>query len=85
MEHILIVDDNRPFVLAISESLRFRGYQISSASDGIEALRVVDAISPDLVLLDIEMPGMDGLRFLPATSQKSTLCPGSRDFHVGAF
>jgi DNA-binding response OmpR family regulator len=63
MAHILIVDDNIAFVLAISESLRFRGYSVSSASDGIEALRQADKTMPDLVLLDIEMPGMDGFRF----------------------
>jgi DNA-binding response OmpR family regulator len=63
MAHILIVDDNIAFVLAISESLRFRGYSVSSASDGIEALRQADKTAPDLVLLDIEMPGMDGFRF----------------------
>ena len=63
MAHILIVDDNLAFVLAISESLRFRGYAVSSASDGQEALRQADRNPPDLVLLDIEMPGMDGFRF----------------------
>jgi DNA-binding response OmpR family regulator len=63
MAHILIVDDNIAFVLAISESLRFRGYSVSSASDGVEALRQADKATPDLVLLDIEMPGMDGFRF----------------------
>lgn len=63
MAHILIVDDNVAFVLAISESLRFRGYTVSSAGDGQEALRQADRHPPDLVLLDIEMPGMDGFRF----------------------
>ena len=63
MAHILIVDDNIAFVLAISESLRFRGYTVSSASDGVEALQQADKSAPDLVLLDIEMPGMDGFRF----------------------
>src|SRR5215216_3993449 len=63
MAHILIVDVCIAFVLAISESLRFRGYCVSSASEGVEALRQADMNAPDLVLLDIEMPGMDGFRF----------------------
>jgi two-component system, OmpR family, response regulator RpaA len=63
MAHILIVDDSIAFVLAISESLRFRGYRVTSAFDGVEALRHADMNAPDLVLLDIEMPGIDGFRF----------------------
>jgi DNA-binding response OmpR family regulator len=63
MAHILIVDDNMAFVLAVSENLRFHGHKVSSAADGIEALRQADKNAPDLVLLDIEMPGMNGFRF----------------------
>jgi DNA-binding response OmpR family regulator len=63
MAHILIVDDNSGFVLAISEGLRLRGYTVSSASDGVEALQQAGKNAPDLVLLDIEMPGMNGFRF----------------------
>lgn len=62
MDHILIVDDDRAFVVAISESLRFRGYKVSSAGDAVEALAQVEQNPPDLVLMDIEMPGMDGMR-----------------------
>lgn len=69
MYRILIVDDNRPFVLAISESLHFRGYQVSSAADGASALVMVENDLPDLILLDIEMPGMDGLHFCTALRQ----------------
>jgi DNA-binding response OmpR family regulator len=63
MTHILIVDDNRPLVLAICESLRLRGFAVSAAFGGVEALQQADKDTPDLVLLDIEMPGMDGFRF----------------------
>lgn len=63
MASILVVDDNRAFVAAISESLRFRGYAVSGACEGAEALRQADRRIPDLVLLDIEMPGIDGFRF----------------------
>ncbi len=62
MDHILIVDDDRAFVIAISESLRYRGYKVSNAGDGTEALAQVEQNPPDLVLMDIEMPGMDGMR-----------------------
>lgn len=74
MSRILIVDDNRPFVVAISESLQFRGYQVSSASDGASALVQVEREIPDLVLLDFEMPGIDGLNFCTALRASPQYC-----------
>jgi DNA-binding response OmpR family regulator len=63
MAHILIVDDNADFAVAIGDGLQLRGYTVSSASNGVEALQQADQNAPDLILLDIEMPQMDGLQF----------------------
>ncbi len=59
---ILIVDDERPIAETISTLLRARGYRTTIAYDGREALDVIDAVKPDLVLTDYEMPGMDGVQ-----------------------
>jgi diguanylate cyclase (GGDEF)-like protein len=64
MATILIVDDrpiNREFLLAL---LGYAGHRLLEAADGDEALKLVRAERPDLVLTDIMMPGMDGYRFV---------------------
>jgi two-component sensor histidine kinase/FixJ family two-component response regulator len=58
---ILIVDDNTSNLKYLAELLTKAGYQVRPASDGELALRSVRAKSPELILLDIEMPGMDGI------------------------
>jgi adenylate cyclase len=57
---ILVVDDAPPNVRLLEAILSSHGYKVTSASSGEEALERVSADAPDLVLLDIQMPGMDG-------------------------
>jgi CheY-like chemotaxis protein len=57
---ILVVDDNRDNVEIMRALLESRGYTVAEASDGKTALAKLEDIRPDLVLLDVMMPGMDG-------------------------
>jgi two-component system, cell cycle response regulator len=57
---ILVVDDNQDNVEIIATRLRFRGYSMEEASDGQEALRRVHENPPDLILLDVMLPDIDG-------------------------
>lgn len=57
---ILVVDDNRDNVEIIATRLRFRGYIIDEASDGARALELVKQNPPDLILLDVMLPDIDG-------------------------
>ncbi len=61
-EHVLVADDEPHIVELISLYLRRAGYTVSTASDGDETLRVAESIDPALVILDIMMPGQDGLQ-----------------------
>ena len=58
---ILIVDDEPDIIEFISYNLRKEGYNVKSAGDGIEAIKVARDYHPDLILLDIMMPRMDGI------------------------
>lgn len=57
---ILVVDDNLDNVEILRAFLESRGYTVAEAEDGKSALVRLDEIHPDLVLLDVMMPGMDG-------------------------
>lgn len=61
---ILIVDDEPSILQSLSGLLSDEGFAVITAANGYEALKVVDAESPDLVLLDIWMPGIDGIETL---------------------
>ena len=61
LARILVVDDEPALRDALESSLAFEGYEVTTASDGVEALDTIAAGRPDLVLLDIMMPRMDGL------------------------
>jgi two-component system, cell cycle response regulator len=57
---ILVVDDNPDNVEIIATRLRFRGYDMQEASDGYQALELVQNSPPDLILLDVMLPDIDG-------------------------
>lgn len=60
MRKILIAEDNQASRELIREILETLGYQVLEASDGREALQKIEEAEPDLVLLDIQMPVLDG-------------------------
>ena len=57
---ILIVDDEHDIVIILKMALEKEGYEVEEAFDGVEALEKVTLFKPDLILLDIMMPKMDG-------------------------
>ncbi|HOS44614.1 MAG TPA: response regulator, partial [Armatimonadota bacterium] len=61
---ILAVDDERHIVRLIQVNLERAGYTVITAYDGREALQKIEAENPDLVVLDVMMPYMDGLETL---------------------
>lgn len=58
---ILVVDDNRMTVQVVEDYLQFHHYQVEIANDGIQALTKARVIQPHLILMDMQMPGIDGL------------------------
>ena len=60
-ERILVVDDNAQNLKLARVLLTSEGYQVRTAADAEEALTLIDSFDPRLVLMDIQLPGMDGL------------------------
>ena len=65
MKTVLVVDDDDAIRMLIEMELKDEGYQILTASNAKDALKLVETEPLDLVILDIRMPGMDGLEALP--------------------
>ena len=59
-KQILVVDDDRNLRKIIQTNLELAGYDVTTAANGEEALRVLDSMQPDLIVLDVMMPLMDG-------------------------
>jgi len=64
MKKILLVDDEESIHLLYREELEEAGYEVHSALTGEEALDKLNIIGPDLIILDINMPGMNGIEAL---------------------
>jgi DNA-binding response OmpR family regulator len=72
---ILIVDDDPGVVAQLAQGFIERGYRVETASNGEEALQVVDRVRPILVLLDTEMPVLDGWGFARALRARGLRLP----------
>ncbi|MDO5500352.1 MAG: response regulator transcription factor [Propionibacteriaceae bacterium] len=59
--HILVVDDDQAVRDSLARSLQYSGYEVSTATDGVEALAKLAASRPDAVIMDVMMPRLDGL------------------------
>ncbi len=66
---VLVVDDEKDFATAIVERLSTRGFLASAVFDGPQALEAVKETQYDAIVLDLQMPGMDGLQTLQAIRQ----------------
>ncbi len=62
--NILIVDDEEEFAITLAERLNLRGYNTRVENDGEGALNAVNTSLPDVVVLDVKMPGIDGFEVL---------------------
>jgi len=58
---VVVVDDERPLVDLVARYLRREGYEVHAAYDGEEALEVIGRVIPDVIVLDLMLPGIDGL------------------------
>ncbi|MFV0421941.1 response regulator [Oleidesulfovibrio sp.] len=70
--HVLLVDDEVDFVQTLAERLRIRGMTVDTAHDGEHALQIVDDCGASVMVLDLRLPGMDGMEVLRNVRKK---CP----------
>jgi DNA-binding response OmpR family regulator len=74
-QHLLVVDDDQGVQASLAAFLRRAGFEVSTASDGAEALALVDRLHPDLLVLDVLMPRVDGRETLRRLRQVGNWTP----------
>lgn len=72
-QNIALVDDDRNILTSVSMALEAEGYDVKTYTDGEDGLKGILAAMPDLVVLDIKMPRMDGMEVLSRLREKSTV------------
>jgi DNA-binding response OmpR family regulator len=78
MERVLIVDDDPDIVRLVRYNLSHSGYEVQSAGTGREALELVQKQPPDLVVLDVMLPDVDGLEVCRTLRQQLLITTHSR-------
>lgn len=70
---ILVADDEEPLLRMLKISLGLEGYDVVTASNGVKALQAFEGSDPDLAILDIGMPGLDGFSVLKVIREQSSI------------
>lgn len=70
---LLIVDDEEDFLETIIKRLKTRGIDVTGVESGYKALEVLESRAPDVIILDVKMPGMDGIETLREIKKKKPL------------
>ncbi len=74
-KRVLVVDDEPSITELLEVLLEREGLEVSSASNGSEALRILDRVNPDLIITDITMPDMEGVEFISKLRKKGVSSP----------
>lgn len=87
---LLLVDDEEDFVFALAERLRFRKYDTKATTSGEAALSEIEKERPDIVVLDLKMPGMGGMDVLREIKARDPsidviMLTGSVDSEIGGI
>jgi DNA-binding response OmpR family regulator len=72
---VLVIEDYAPLAKSIVQGLREAGYTVESAGDGTEGLQLAETMNPDCIVLDIMLPGVDGLTVLSTLRSKNAQTP----------
>jgi len=75
MKKILVVDDEESIRELYRADLAEEGYEVDLAADGLQALRRLEVFRPDLITLDVKMPGIDGIETLRRIREKNPTLP----------
>ena len=63
-KRIMVVDDEKDFLFTMEYWLKSKGYEVKTVTNGLQALELAKTFNPNLILLDVIMPGMDGVETL---------------------
>jgi len=91
MQHIMVIDDERDVLAYLDAALTVEGYRVTGVVSGAEAIDLMQADAPDIVILDLRMPDMNGIEILHAIRKSypdmpvivcSALRSYKRDFEI---